>query len=67
LFTGDTLFCGDCGRTDLGDGSRETILKSLKRLAELEGDYEVYPGHEESSTLDNERCFNRDMIIATSA
>jgi len=64
LFTGDTLFCGDCGRTDLTDGCRETILKSLRRLFELEGNYEVYPGHEESTTLDNERAFNRDMIEA---
>ena len=65
LFTGDTLFHGDCGRTDLEGGSREEILKSLKRLAELDGDYEVYPGHEESSTLSSERSFNRDMRQAT--
>jgi len=65
LFTGDTLFCGDCGRTDLAGGSRKLILQSLRRLAELDGNFEVYPGHEESSTLDNERRFNRDMKIAT--
>jgi len=65
LFTGDTLFCGDCGRTDLPGGSREMILRSLRRLAELDGNYEVYPGHEESSTLDSERSFNADMRAAT--
>jgi len=65
LFTGDTLFCGDCGRTDLAGGSREVILQSLRRLAELDGNFEVYPGHAESSTLDNERRFNRDMRYAT--
>jgi glyoxylase-like metal-dependent hydrolase (beta-lactamase superfamily II) len=65
LFTGDTLFCGDCGRTDLEGGSREVILQSLRRLAELEGNYEVYPGHAESSTLDSERSFNMDMKTAT--
>jgi len=64
LFTGDTLFCGDCGRTDLAGGSREQILRSLRRLAELDGDFEVYPGHAESTTLDNERSFNGDMKIA---
>jgi len=64
LFTGDTLFCGDCGRTDLEGGCRDTILKSLRRLAELEGDYEVYPGHEESTTLSAERANNLDMRIA---
>lgn len=64
LFTGDTLFSGDCGRTDLEGGSREIILKSLKRLAQLDGNYEVYPGHDESTTLDNERMFNPDMCKA---
>ena len=61
LFTGDTLFNGDCGRSDLPGGSRETILLTLKRLAELDGDFEVYPGHAEPTTLDNERRFNLDI------
>lgn len=65
LFTGDTLFCGDCGRTDLEGGNRNTILMSLRRISELPGDYEVYPGHDESTTLDNERLYNLDMKIAT--
>ena len=64
LFTGDTLFCGDCGRTDLEGGSRAVILQSLRRLAELKGDFEVYPGHEESTTLEFERSNNLDMRIA---
>jgi len=58
LFTGDTLFRDSCGRTDLGGGSMETLLVSLKRLSDLDGDYEVYPGHAESSTLERERKFN---------
>jgi len=61
LFTGDTLFSGDCGRTDLPGGSREIILHSLRKIAEIDGDFEVYPGHDESTTLDNERKFNRDV------
>ena len=65
LFTGDTLFRGDCGRTDLEGGSDDIMMKSLKRLSELEGDYEVYPGHAESSTLSYERSFNRYMRYAT--
>jgi len=64
MFTGDTLFRGDCGRTDLEGGCEDTMMKSLKRLAELDGDFEVYPGHEESSNLSYERSFNRYMRYA---
>ena len=58
LFTGDTLFRGSCGRTDLPGGDMDEELKSLARLCALPGDYEVYPGHMESSTLERERNFN---------
>ena len=58
LFTGDTLFRDSCGRTDLEGGSMEMLLMSLRRLASLKGDYEVYPGHAESSTLNRERNLN---------
>ena len=61
LFTGDTLFRGSCGRTDLEGGSYPQIMESLKRLAALEGDYHVCPGHEELSTLDHERKHNYYM------
>ena len=65
IFTGDTLFRGDCGRTDLEGGDEDTMMQSLKRLAGLDGDYEVYPGHEASSSLGYERSFNRYMRHAT--
>ena len=58
LFTGDTLFKGSCGRTDLPGGDMEQELRSLRRICELPGDYEVYPGHMDSSTLEREREFN---------
>jgi len=58
LFTGDTLFRDSCGRTDLGGGNMEILLTSLKRLSDLDGDFEVYPGHAESSTMERERKFN---------
>ena len=58
LFTGDTLFAGSCGRTDLRGGSYEEIMASLKRLGELEGDFHVCPGHDVTSTLDQERRTN---------
>ena len=44
LFSGDTLFAGSCGRTDFPGGSWKEMLASLKRLAQLEGDYTVLPG-----------------------
>jgi len=58
LFTGDTLFRDSCGRTDFPGSSTEDMLRSLKRLAELPGDYEVYPGHSFFSTLSRERSVN---------
>ena len=61
LFTGDTLFCGSCGRTDFPGGSYADMQRSLKRLADLPGDYRVYPGHEGSTTLDYERRYNPFM------
>jgi len=64
LFTGDTLFRRECGRTDLEGGSEDVMMQSLKRLSELEGNFEVYPGHAEASTLDYERSFNRYMRYA---
>lgn len=64
LFTGDTLFRGSAGRTDLGEGNVQLLLKSLYRLSCLDGDFEVYPGHMDSSTLDRERRFNSFMQYA---
>ena len=58
IFAGDTLFCMSCGRTDFPDGSYPAILRSLARLARLDGDYQVYPGHERATTLDFERQHN---------
>ena len=58
LFTGDTLFRGSCGRTDLPGGDMDEELRSLKKLCELPGDYEVYPGHMDPSSLDRERALN---------
>ena len=58
LFTGDTLFRGSCGRVDLEGGDMDEELLSLKRLCELEGDFEVYPGHMDPTTLTRERMFN---------
>jgi hydroxyacylglutathione hydrolase len=45
LFTGDTLFVGDSGRTDLAGGHRPTLGKSIRRLMELPDDTIIWPGH----------------------
>ena len=64
LFTGETLFAGSCGRTDLRGGSYEQIMQSLKRLGELKGDFHVCPGHEATSTLERERRSNPFLMEA---
>jgi len=61
LFTGDTLFKDSCGRTDFPGCNAKDMMRSLKKLCELEGDYEVYPGHMEGTTLERERRFNYFM------
>ena len=58
MFSGDTLFAGSCGRTDLPGGDWATIQSSLKRLSCLPGDYRVFPGHAEPTTLAQERQYN---------
>ena len=61
LFSGDTLFQGSCGRTDLPGGDWATILKSLNRLAAIEGNFWVFPGHGGSTTLRDEKKYNPYM------
>ena len=60
IFSGDTLFAGGCGRTDLG-GDWNAIQTSLRMLRDLPGDWRVFPGHGESTTLAAERQFNPCM------
>ena len=55
LFTGDTLFAHGYGRTDLPGGDFSALRRSLRRLLHLAGDFRVFPGHSESTTLNHER------------
>ncbi len=50
LFTGDTLFVGDSGRTDLPGGNRPTLGKSIRRLMKLPDHTVVWPGHDYGPT-----------------
>ena len=56
LFTGDTLFRGSVGRTDFPGGSYDALKRSLDRLAALPGDYTLLPGHDDATTLAEERA-----------
>lgn len=59
LFTGDTLFAGSIGRTDLPGGDYKVIIKSLKeKLAPLDDSLSVYPGHGPQSSLGYEKKNN---------
>ncbi len=63
LLTGDTLFVGECGRTDLSGGDSVQLYESLfNKILRLEDDVEIYPGHDygprPSSTLGVERRTN---------
>ncbi|MDO4948945.1 MAG: MBL fold metallo-hydrolase [Bacteroidales bacterium] len=58
VFTGDTLFQGSIGRTDLHGGSYQQIVQSLHKLLTLPDDTKVYPGHGEATTIGMEKKYN---------
>lgn len=61
MFSGDTLFAGSCGRTDLPGGDWATITRSLNRLSGMQTNYRVLPGHGPATTLDEEKRSNPYM------
>jgi len=70
LLTGDTLFVGECGRTDLPGGNSTALYESLfDKILRLEDDTEIYPGHDygpkPSSTLGFERKTNYTLAPRT--
>jgi glyoxylase-like metal-dependent hydrolase (beta-lactamase superfamily II) len=66
LFTGDTLFVGDCGRTDLDTGDVHQMFQSLQRIRALPPETKIYPGHayhpEPSSTIEKELKRNAPLM-----
>ena len=59
LISGDTLFAGSVGRSDLPTGSEGTLIRSIKnKLSELPGEVTVYPGHGDSTTIEYESKYN---------
>jgi len=61
IFTGDTLFNGSIGRTDLGGGSMIQIIQSLRRLAQLPDQTKVFAGHGEATSIGRELAHNPYM------
>lgn len=62
LFTGDTLFAGSIGRTDLPTGSFDEISKSLVKLASMNENLTILPGHGPSSTIGQEKRTNPFLV-----
>ena len=61
MFTGDTLFAGSMGRTDLYSGDNKQMEKTLKRLSNQEDNIIIYPGHGPNSTMGIEKATNPYM------
>lgn len=63
LVTGDTLFSGGIGRTDLWGGSHPTLIHSIrKKLLSFPGETNVYPGHGPKTTVEKERVSNPFLV-----
>lgn len=58
MFSGDTLFFCSCGRTDFPGGSSKEIMQSLNKIAGINENLTVYPGHDRQTTLDFEKANN---------
>jgi len=69
LLTGDTLFVGGCGRADFLESNPKELFRSLQKLMKLDGDIEVYPGHDHGekpySTIDYEKNNNYALNFQT--
>ena len=62
MFSGDTLFCQSCGRTDFPTGSGHDMMRSLERIAsDIPDETEVFPGHMGFTTVADEKRFNPYM------
>lgn len=63
LFTGDTLFAGSIGRTDLPGGSYKEIIDSIKnKILPLGDNVKLFPGHGPETTIGREKKFNQFLI-----
>ena len=67
LFTGDTLFAGTVGRTDLFSGDETMMMHSLGKIRSMRADLTVYPGHGPSTTIAQERLVNPYLHMINAA
>ncbi|HVY61640.1 MAG TPA: MBL fold metallo-hydrolase, partial [Planctomycetota bacterium] len=69
LFTGDTLFVGNCGRADLPGSDPQALFHTLRMLSNLPDDVAIYPGHnygkKPTSTIAHERKTNAALRAKT--
>ncbi len=65
ILSGDTLFAGTVGRTDFPGSNTADMIRSLKKLSSLTGDYDVFPGHSAQTTLEREKRHNYYLQSAT--
>lgn len=67
VFSGDTLFAGSIGRTDLPGGDARALLGAVRgKLFELDGSLAVYPGHGPATTLEREKRSNPFVGVGAS-
>ena len=61
MFSGDTIFCESIGRTDFATSDPRAMMRSVQKISNLDGDYQIFPGHEMFTTLEHERKYNPFM------
>jgi len=61
LFSGDTIFAGTVGRTDFEGGDPRAMMHSAERIGKLPDDVQIYPGHDQSTTVGREHRANPFM------
>ncbi len=62
IISGDTLFCESYGRTDLPTGNDAQMINSIRRLKNIDGNYNILPGHGMLTSLEYERKNNPLMV-----
>jgi glyoxylase-like metal-dependent hydrolase (beta-lactamase superfamily II) len=62
IFTGDTLFAGSAGRIDGYGGDHDRQMESMAKIAALDGEYKIFPGHGAETDLEHEKRTNPFLL-----